>query len=134
MDPGGIGHIFRFKDSWLTFDANGWIVSDGIMPADEGFYATTLDELHQAGSPAVVNGKQVRVPRGVSYHPPVLNKNLTEGWLGPPEEAPELHVFKRGTSVLSFEADGTLVADKVAAEDEWDFSALRQELSSAANE
>jgi hypothetical protein len=115
-------------ESQVVFTSEGWITFILIMPEHLDDFRATLDALERAADPALINGRTFRVPWGAVYHVPFFAP-WTGAYAGPPEEAPWLHYVKRGDSIISFESDGTVVAERIAEADAADFRAVADALS-----
>lgn len=114
-------------ESQVTFSPEGWIAYASVSAVDLDAFDPTLDALALAAAPVSVGGANFRVPRGAIYFPPLFSEN-PEGWSGPPEEAPSLHLLKRGNSTVSFDDDGNVVAARIAEEDADDFAPILEAL------
>lgn len=99
-----------------------------IQPSDEGDFEATFNTLAVAADDGVVVGRSFRVPRRTAYHA-AWPDDLAMGYAGPPDEAPNLNVLKRGDSLLSFDQDGRIVADRIDAKDADDFRSILDLLS-----
>ena len=132
-DSYGVG-IVR-GDSKIWFATNGWLETAEIAPADLDDFAPTLDALAAAATPLPVGrgGTEVRLPRGMTYRPPLLVGDLAHdnvaSWAGPPELAPQYQVFRLGGSILTVDIrNDSIGTQNIQSEDVEDFQPILEAL------
>lgn len=122
-EPGGLSYMYTRGSSRLQFETNGWMIRYEVADEDRSDFEPTVEALFTAAPPVTVNGEAIRVPRGATYQYPIF-ADTPEDYIGLPEEAPNLHVIRRGESLISFDSDGTIIVERIDAEDADDFGEI----------